>query len=238
VYNINATNGSSTFGPPQVVSYSSAAVNSPCLAVCWARGNGIWGIRVYHGLAQGGILESIYNFNPNKSQGWHSGMVFADADKNSGVDCTTGGSATDQYVNLYYRNLTTGDLGHCYWDQPNDVTQNGGWNYVTENNAASEPPANGSSIKAIQDPGQNNVYTFWQGEDGYIKEGTTALWPPSPVSAPQNVSTSAVLDRTRFGTTYVDAENMPLLVYQNMSGIINGATVDRNGRVQARVFLN
>lgn len=165
-------------------------------------------------------------------------MLFGDGDQDSGVDCTTGGSANDQYINLYLRNITTGDLGHWYWDQPNNALANGTWNSVPETNAALDPPARGSAIKAIQDPTQNNVYTFWQGRDGYIKEGTTALWPPSAVSAPQNVSSSAVLDGTRFGTTYVDAENMPLVIYQNLSGIINGATVDRNGRVQATVYLN
>ncbi|GAB7345651.1 hypothetical protein MBLNU457_3941t1 [Dothideomycetes sp. NU457] len=238
VYNVNASNSSSTFGAPQVVSYSQAAVNSPCLSVCWTRGNGLWGIRVYHGLAQGGILESIWNFNPSKIQGWHNGQVFAAADKSSGVDCTTGGSTNDQYLNLYFRNLTTGNLGHWYYDQSNDNTVNGSWNYVNEKNAIHDPPANGSSIKAIQDAGQANVYTFWQGDDGYIKEGTTTLWPPSPVSAPQNVSASIALVGTRIGTTYVDAENMPLVVYQNASGDVNGAVVDRNGRVQARVWLN
>jgi len=37
---------------------------------------------------------------------------------------------------------------------------------------------------------------------------------------------------------HLQEQAMPLMIYQNVSGDVNGAVVDRNGRVQARVWLN
>ena len=110
---VNASDLNATWGAPTIITSQTAAPGSPALAACWSFGN-IYGMRVFVGLQGGSVSEYMWDFTLNST--WAPSETFAQADPSSGVACTMSGNATDNFVNLYMRDSTTGNLMHKYYD--------------------------------------------------------------------------------------------------------------------------
>lgn len=88
------------------------------------------GRRVYYGSSYGGIQEIVapYNhgvWNPS-STNFPSG-----GDEKSGVACSIQTTTEDSYLNIYFRNLTTGTLQQQWWGlNDSDPGWNSGMSFI------------------------------------------------------------------------------------------------------------
>lgn len=114
---VNQTKGSSSWSISSILTREPLMPGTNCLSAC-GESTYMKGMRVYYGSSWGFIREIGYTSTDNTWTNWQD---FPATDPLSGVATTmqvTAGNSTksvDLYVNLYFRNTTTGTVQQAYW---------------------------------------------------------------------------------------------------------------------------
>lgn len=211
--NLKETNSSTYNGTiatewstPSIVSTDASSSSLTVgLAAC-ADHNNLNGIRVYYGSSSGYIEEYSWLFN-DTSEGWQYSNGFDGSDANSGVSCVNYDGSDGQYLNVYLRNATTGQVQQWYYSFGSD---DGDWSdgpTSWENKTA----VAGSDITVCNDD-QNSEYVMFQVEGGMIVRG---LVEPYGSSYEGFIDLQPGAEATKLAASYVN--NGALLVFQNSS---------------------
>lgn len=92
------------------------------LTACWS--NLLMnGIRAFYPSQYGYIQEVKFTFGEDS---WQDGNQIPNSDPKSGIGCAIKNDATDQYLNLYYRNTASGQVKQAYIDY---AAQDPSWLY-------------------------------------------------------------------------------------------------------------
>nr|POE52080.1 hypothetical protein CFP56_52461 [Quercus suber] len=221
------TNGIATsWSQPQAITSTIASPKCISIAAC-VNSAPMNGIRVYFGAADAAsgkfVQETLFGFD---QQIWKDGSSFPEGDADSGIGCGAWNSTinSSQYVDLYFRNVTSGVVLQEFWD----YSTNGGWNYGPVASAGVTMMEGGSL--AVCDDQADTEYIYWPLTNGTLVRGYLSPDTSNNFDG-YALQEQTVSSGTNFASTWTG--DGALLLYQNSTNAstVWMAEVARNGQV-------